>query len=112
MKYRIDFAQTVTEGCTVFVDADDREAAETKAMAMVTEWTPNPDKPEFKWKFVDVEQDPEIIGCEEWPPVNDRGPPIDPLPEGVTVVSLEDPVELHNVLAGVFGEPRLKESDR
>ena len=30
------------------------------------------------------------------------------LPEGITVVSLNDPAELHNTLAGVFGEQTIK----
>lgn len=74
-KYRVDFVQTVYEGCTVFVEADDQEAAEAKAMAIVCEQSQDPEKPEFEWKFVEAEGDPEIVGCEEWPPIDDRDPP-------------------------------------
>lgn len=34
------------------------------------------------------------------------------LPKGVQLVSLDDPAELHNLLADIFGEPRVDPNRR
>ena len=34
------------------------------------------------------------------------------LPKGVLLVSLDDPAELHNTLADIFGEPRVNPDGR
>jgi hypothetical protein len=106
-KYRVTFVQTVYEACDVLVEADSEGAAKAAATAIVTEQSRDPEKPEFTWKFCEAEGDAEIVAVEEWPPA-----PFDPLPEGVTLVSLDDPVELHNTIADAVGEPRMKRRDR
>ncbi|HKV66431.1 MAG TPA: hypothetical protein VJN66_08630 [Rhodanobacteraceae bacterium] len=61
MKYRIDLTQSVTEGCTVYVEAQDQDAAENAALQMAIDGT-------VEWKFVEVEQEAEILGVEPCPP--------------------------------------------
>lgn len=38
--------------------------------------------------------------------------PHDPLPEGVTLVDMSDPVNLHNTIAEAVGEPEAKMKER
>lgn len=94
MKYRIDLTQTVTEGATVYVEADTEEEAEAQVLDMLDDGDGS-----IEWKFVEVEQDAEIIGLEEHPPVQDRGPP-----EGVEMVSLGDPAAMHRAIGRAVGE--------
>ena len=65
-KYRIDLVQTVVEGCTLFVDADDQEAAKKMAEAHAYSDKDQNGEPVI-WKFVDFVDAVEIIGCAEWP---------------------------------------------
>jgi hypothetical protein len=64
MKYRIDLVQTVTEGATVFVEADSQEEAEDAALELAKGNT-------VEFRFIDSVDDMEIIGVEEWPPVHE-----------------------------------------
>ena len=68
MKYRIDLTQTVTEGCTVYVEAEDQDAAENAALQLAVDGA-------VEWKFVEVEQEAEVIGSEPCPPQRDEPPP-------------------------------------
>lgn len=77
MKYRIDLAQGVIEGATLFIEADNQEAAEELAMELAATGKDQNGEP-FIWKFVDVDSPFEIIGAEEWPPVNDPDPELQP----------------------------------
>jgi hypothetical protein len=95
MKYRIDLVQTVTEGATVFVEAATEEEAEAQVLDMLDDGHSIAEG-RIDWKFVEVEQDAEIIGLE---PVQDRGPP-----EGVEIVSLEDPAAMHRAIGRAVGE--------
>jgi hypothetical protein len=85
MKYRIDITQTVTEGCTVFVEADCQEEAEDAALELAKGNT-------VEFRFIDTIDDMEIINVEEWPP------------EGIEVVSLDDPAAMHRAIARAVGE--------
>lgn len=93
MKYRIDLSQTVIQGATVFVEADSREEAEDAVLTLAE------DGAAVEWKFVDVVDDMEIVNIEECPPVNELEPP-----EGVTMLTLEDPATMHAALARAVGE--------
>jgi hypothetical protein len=107
MKYRIDITQTVIEGATVYVEANSQEEAENAALQLAKGNT-------VQFRFCDVVDDMEIINVEEWPPVHDPEPPFRgpamreaiarALPEGVEVVSLEDPAAMHRAIARAIGE--------
>ena len=75
-KFRIDLQQTVTEGCFVVVEADDEEAAEARALELAFSDNPKDDAGDpIVWSFNDTISPAEIVGIEEWPPVNDPDPP-------------------------------------
>jgi len=54
MKYRVDLCQTVYESCTVFVEADNAEAAEALALARSVD---------EEWRFDEI-ADREVLAVE------------------------------------------------
>jgi hypothetical protein len=105
MKYRIDLVQTVHEGCTLIVEADDQESAEKKALELV--YSDGTKEPIPTWEFLDSLGDAEVVAAEEWPPHDE---PPRPHIEGVEVVEFkrEDPegtvINLMDALHRTLGE--------
>jgi hypothetical protein len=75
-KFKIELVQTVTEGCTLYVEADDQEAAENKALLIA--YGEHPDAQDRDkcplWNFIEVVDDAEVVMAEEWPPERDEPP--------------------------------------
>ena len=57
MKYRIGLTQMIYEEATVTVEADSRDEAEAKALAMV-------DNGEGPWRFCAIAGPPEVVTVE------------------------------------------------
>lgn len=62
--------------------------------------------------FLDFDRGGWVQMGEEWSVTEPESEPMPPLPEGVTMITLDDPLAVHNAIAEAVGEPEAMISER